>query len=108
MLDKIQLGDTIHVKIVKQPTNAAASKTLARVLCKDPGHHAELERHREIRRTNTAKTTRGGRYRIWESRMVKQHPVTGKQGETGTIKATYDVMQDLRSVERFIEVAKQG
>jgi len=108
MLDKIQLGDTIQVKIVKQPTNTAASKTLARVLCKDPAHHAEVERHREIRRTNTAKTTRGGRYRIWESRMVKQHPVTGQRGEAGTIKATYDVMQDLRSVERFIEVAKQG
>ncbi len=106
MLDKIQLGDTIQVKVVKQPTNAAASKTLARVLCKDAAHAAEVERHREIRRTSTPKTTRGGRYRVWESRMIKQHPVAGNKGEQGTVTATYDVMQDLRSVERFIEVGK--
>ncbi len=106
MLDKINLGDTITVKVTKTPTNAAGRKTLQRVLCKDPGHAAEVRRHRDVRDANTEKTTRGGRYRVWESRMVKQHPVAGEQGDQGTISASYDVMKDLKSVEKFIEVAK--
>lgn len=106
MLDKITPGDTVTVKVVKQPTNAAASKTLERVLCKDPAHAAEVRRHRKVRDANTPMSTRGGRWRIWEGRMVKQHPVTGRAGEQGTVTATYDVLQDLKSVERFIEVAK--
>ncbi len=105
MLDQINLGDTVTVKVTKTPTSAAGRKTLERVLCKDPGHAAEVKRHSDIRDTNTPMSTRGGRWRIWEGRMVKQHPVTGQQGEQGTITATYDVIQDLKSVERFVEVA---
>jgi len=106
MLENIQPGDTVTVKVVKTPTNAAASKTLERVLCKDETHAAEVDRHRKIRKKNTPMSTRGGRWRIWEGRMVKQHPVEGKLGEAGTVKATYDVLKDLKSVERFVEVAK--
>jgi len=106
MLDKINPGDSVTVTVTKTPTNAAGRKTLERVLCKDPGHAAEVKRQRRIRDKNTPMSTRGGRWRIWEGRIVKQHPVTGQQGESGTVTATYDLLQDLRSVERFVEVAK--
>jgi len=46
----------------------------------------------------------GGRWRVWESRLAKQHPVKGALGEQGTFVASVDVLRDLKSVERFIEV----
>ena len=50
-------------------------------------------------------STRGGRWRIWESRLVKQRPVKGDVGEQGTFLATPDVIRDLRGVSKFIEVS---
>jgi hypothetical protein len=98
-------GTKINVKIVKQPTNAAASKTLTRLLSKDPAVEAENKRHARIRKKAQWKSTRGGRWRVWESRMAKQRPVEGKLGEEGTLVASYDVLKDLPSVSRFVEVS---
>jgi hypothetical protein len=100
----IQTGSQIHIEVVKQPTNAAAAKTLARLLSKDENAVAENRRHKKIRKNAQWKSSRGGRWRVWESRMIKQHPVTGQLGESGTITATYDVLKDLDSVQRFVEV----
>ena len=97
-------GTKINLKVTKQPTNAAASKTLERLLGKDPAVIAENKRHAKIRKKAQWMSTRGGRWRIWESRLAKQHPVSGKIGEEGTIVASYDVLKDLPSVERFLEV----
>ena len=101
-------GTKINLKVVKQPTNAAASKTLARLLGKDPAAIAENKRHAKIRKKAQWMSTRGGRWRVWESRLAKQHPVSGKLGEEGTILASYDVLEDLPSVERFVEVKPVG
>ncbi len=102
MLDKIAPGSKINVKIVRQPTNAAASKTLVRVLQKDPEVYAEHDRQRKIRKKNFSPIRRGGR--LWGGQVVKQHPVKGRLGEGGTVTATTSVLQDLGSVKRFIEV----
>ncbi len=101
-LDTIKPGSTITVKIVTRPTNIAASKTLERLLAKDPAVKREVARHRRIRESNTTTKTRGGR--DWVQRMPKQHPVEGKLGESGTITASLDVLRDLKSVSRFVEV----
>lgn len=103
MLDKIAPGSKINVKIVKQPTNAAASKTLVRVLAKDPVVYAEHDRQAKIRKKNYSPSRRGGR--LYGGHVVKQHPVKGRLGEAGTITATLSVLRDLGSVERFIEVS---
>jgi hypothetical protein len=95
-------GSKVTIKIIKQPTAVAASKTLVRVLCKDPIVHAENQRQRKVRKTNYSPARRGGR--LYGGRVVKQHAVTGKLGEAGTIIATADVIRDLTSVARFIEV----
>lgn len=97
-------GTKINLKIVHQPTSAAASKTLMRLLSKDPAVIAENKRHAKIRKKAQWMSTRGGRWRVWESRLAKQHPVTGSIGEEGTILASYDVLKDLPSVARFVEV----
>ena len=105
MLDNIALGSKINIKIVKQPTNAAASKTLERMLCKDAEVIAENKRLADVRAANETFSPRGGRWRVWEGRQPKLHPVKGNLGEQGTVVASYDVVQDLKSVERFIEVS---
>ncbi len=103
-INQLATGTKINLKIVKQPTSAGASKTLMRLLSKDPSVIAENKRHAKIRKKAKTMSPRGGRWRVWESRLAKQHPVTGALGEEGTIIASYDVLKDLPSVERFIEV----
>lgn len=99
----IKTGSQVNIKIVKQPTNAAAQKTLVRLLSKDDQIKAENKRLETARAKNLRLANRGGRK--WAVRVVKQHPVKGRVGETGTIKASYDVIKDLQSVERFIEIS---
>ena len=103
-MSDIAAGTRVIIKIVKQPTNAAAIKTLVRLLSKDAvvkGHNA---RHRGIRKRQETMSPRGGRWRVWESRLAKQHPVKGAVGDQGTITASVDVLRDLNSVKRFVEV----
>lgn len=101
MLD-IQPGQKVHVKIVKQPTALAAGKTLRRLLNKDAEVKSDLKRLTRARARNYTPRMRGGR--LYGGQRPKIHPVTGKLGEEGTIIATADVIRDLGSVERFIEV----
>ncbi|MEM1108791.1 MAG: hypothetical protein AAGH99_08890 [Planctomycetota bacterium] len=103
-IQELATGTKINLKVVKQPTSAAASKTITRLLSKDPAVIAENKRHAKIRKKAQWKSPRGGRWRVWESRLAKQHPVSGQIGEEGTIVASYDVLKDLPSVERFVEV----
>ena len=104
-MSDITAGTRVTVKVVKQPTNAAAIKTIVRLLSKDAvvkGHNA---RHRGIRKRAQSMSSRGGRWRVWESRLAKQHPVKGAVGDQGTIMATVDVLRDLNSIQRFVDVS---
>ena len=98
-------GSTVSVKIVKTPTSASARKTLVRILSKDAEVVAENKRLKKVRKTNQTHSPRGGRWRVWEGRLPKQRPVTGDVGEAGTILASPDVLTDLKSVEKFVEVS---
>ncbi len=104
MIENIAPGSRINVKVVKQPTNIAASKTLMRVLAKDPVVAAEHARQDKLRKVHYNPQPRGGR--LYGGQLVKQHPVKGTLGEAGTITATASVLRDLGSVKRFIEVSK--
>ena len=104
MLEKIAPGARINVKITKPPTNAAATKTLVKLLSKDPAVRAENQRIRIARKANIRPIRRGGRQ--WLVRPVKQRPVKGTIGESGTLVATLDVLTELKSVSRFIEVSR--
>lgn len=103
-MSTIAPGNKIAVTIVKTPTNVAARKTLVRVLSRDAGVKKTNARLYATRKANERVTVRGGRLRLWEGRVVKQHPVKGNIGETGTFTATLDVLKDLASVARFVEV----
>ncbi|MEM1355096.1 MAG: hypothetical protein AAGH88_09450 [Planctomycetota bacterium] len=98
-------GSTVTVKVVKEPGSAAARKTLVRLLSKDPAVIKENKRLKKVRSANATHSPRGGRWRIWESRLVKQHPVAGTVGEEGTILASVDVLTDLKRVDPYVEVS---
>ena len=104
MLDKIKPGSQIRVDVLKTPRRGSAVLTLVRLLSKDPEIAKQNQLQRKIRQKNQRPTKRGGR--IWMVRAVKQRPVRGCRGESGTIKATVDVLRDLRSVAQFVEVSK--
>lgn len=103
-MQNIATGDKITVKVVQQPSNAAARKTIVRLLSKDHDVKAENRRIEKSRTRHTKQKQRGGR--MWTVRLVKQRPVKGDVGESGTIMASADVIRDLGSVERFVEVGK--
>ena len=102
MLDQITPGSQVHIKVVKRPTNAAASKTLARLLSKDATVAIENKRLDKVRKSNYKPRMRGGR--LYGGQMVKLHPVKGQLGDAGTVTATLDVLTDLKSVSRFVSV----
>ena len=103
-MSDIAPGTRVTLKVVKQPTNAAAVKTLVRLLSKDANAKQHNARHRGIRKRAQTMSPRGGRWRVWESRLAKQHPVKGTLGEQGTLVASVDVLRDLKSVARFVDV----
>ena len=102
-MNEITPGSKITVKVVKTPASESARKTLERVLMKSPAMKAEDARLKRARQNNIKNEMRGGR--IYPRRVPKQHPVKGAVGDEQTITATLDVIRDLKSVERFIEVS---
>lgn len=102
MFDQITPGSRVRVEVMKNPTNAAARKTLVRLLSKDPVVKAENKRLRSVRQSRHQPKMRGGR--LYGGRMIKLRPVKGQVGEGGTLTATADVVSDLRSVVRFVQV----
>ena len=104
MYDDIQPGSSIHVKVTRRPTNAAAAKTLVRLLSKDPVVREENKRLAKLRRIHYRPRKRGGR--LYGGHMIKLRPLKGDLGEEGTVAATVDVLTDLKSVSRFVEVSR--
>ena len=100
---KIKPGSQVQVKIVAHPSNTSARKTLVRLLSKDEAHSTENKRLARIRRKMYSPRRRGGR--LYSGRMPKLRRVKGEPGESGTILATMDVIRDLGSVSRFVEVS---
>ena len=100
---EIQPGTKVQVKVVAHPSNISAKKTLVRILSKDDAHEAENKRLARIRRKMYSPRRRGGR--LYSGRMPKLRRVKGEVGESGSVLATMDVIRDLASVSRFVEVS---
>lgn len=101
-VDKIKPGSTVNVKIVKRPTNESARKTLVRVLWKDADMKAEDKLLTKLRVKHYTPRNRGGR--LYSGHMKKLQRLKGEVGESGTVRASVDVINDLKSVSSFIEV----
>ncbi len=100
----LQPGKKVTFTVTAAPSSAAATKTLIRLLSKDP---VAAKRNALIKRSRLANpkfSPRGGRWRVWESRQPKQFIVHGKPGESATIVAGVQELRDLASVQRFVDV----
>lgn len=102
-MSDIQPGSQIKITVTRRPTSAASTKTVVRLLSKDQKIKQENARLKVTRINHYRQTRRGGRF--WDVNVVKQHPVQGLPGESGVITATLDVLTDLKSVQKFVEVA---
>jgi hypothetical protein len=103
MLVDVKPGNTVSVKVRKTPTNQAAAKTISRLLAKDPGGRKARMERKKLLRYASERRRRGGR--IWVVRPKAPALFSPTQGASCTLLATSDVIKDLRSVERFIEVS---
>ncbi|NJL30600.1 MAG: hypothetical protein HC898_02625 [Phycisphaerales bacterium] len=102
MSQSIVPGTKVQIKLVKSPTSAAAKKTIVRLLRKDAAVMGNADRLRKARKTHTTEHPRGGR--MWSVRVPAIEPVQLTPGTTGTIVASLDVLTDLKSIARFVEV----
>jgi hypothetical protein len=99
----LQPGGSFRVTVTKRPANEAAAKTLSRIFAKDPQNRAVAKHRRMLRRKATEFRRRGGR--LWGVRPKAPRLVQPEAGAACTVFATCDVINDLNSVERFVEVA---
>lgn len=96
-------GTVVTVKIKKTPRCAAAAKTLSRLFGKDPVNKKKRVQRKKLLAAAMDVRRRGGR--PWEVRPLAPRLVQPEQGDSCRIRATSDVIGDLRSVARFIDVA---
>ncbi|BAM04224.1 hypothetical protein [Phycisphaera mikurensis] len=97
-------GKRVHVKVTSTPTNASATKTLVRLLSKDPDVKRRNAKMADNRLANPKFSPRGGRWRVWESREPKKALVHGVVGEEATFVAGPGELADLGSVRKFVSV----
>jgi len=102
MLDTITPGSKVKLTVTRTPNRQAAAKTLVRLLSKDADHKHEDRLMSKLRAKHYSPQRRGGR--LYGGHMQKLRRLKGEQGESGTIVASPDVLRDLASVQRFIEV----
>ena len=97
---QIKPGQWINVKITSVPKAAKNRKTMIRLFEKDENVHAERKRLNRARPFVTR--TRGGR--PWECRPQRLDVVEIKPGVTYKVFASVDVLRELQSVEKFVDV----
>ena len=99
----IEPGGRVSVKVTKSPTNEAAAKTLSRLFAKDPANRQARRQRKKLRQSATEHRKRGGR--LWA--VLPKAPRLGQPtaGAACTLLATPDVIADLRSVDRFVELS---
>jgi hypothetical protein len=102
MAAEIKPGSTVNIKVTKTPTNEAAAKTLSRIFAKAPGTRRLRVFRKKLRTEKMDVRRRGGR--PWEVRQKAPRLIQPVAGDTCAVRATCDVIKDLGSVKRFIEV----
>lgn len=100
-MSSIKPGSRISLEVVATPRTHGGRTTLARLCRKDP----ELVRHHKKQtatRPSWESWRRGGM--TWHHQMKTATKVEIKPGSRFKILASYDVIQDLASIEKFVKV----
>ncbi len=91
------------MKVCKSPTNAAATKTLSRLFARGDGGRKARQDRKRLRASATVAHRRGGR--PWYKRPKAPLLFQPEAGKTCVVRVTLDVLKDLRSLERFVEIS---
>ncbi len=94
----IQPGQTVTITVTAKTIRPSAQKTLARLFLKDPA--VSSQRLHDPKRVQEKR--RGGRF--WRHRPPGSAAVPPEHGESAKVTATLDVIRDIQSVERFVDV----
>jgi hypothetical protein len=94
----IQPGSQVTITVTRSINTANAQKTIARVFLQDPA----IRKTRRMAPKKVMHTRRAGR--IWNHRPRGSDAVVPTTGESATVQATVDVIRDLQSVSRYIDV----
>jgi len=95
-------GSKVSIKVTRPVNCEAAAKTLSRLFAKDPRNKG-ARRHRKKLLASAFRTERRGG-RPWEIRPRAPRLFQPVKGDTCSVFATCDVIADLGSVARFIEI----
>lgn len=95
-------GAVVNVTVKKTPLSQAAAKTLSRLFAKDPVNKKAGRRRKKLLSGAMESRRRGGR--PWEVRPKAPRLMQPVAGDACKIRATTDVIDDLRSVSRYIDV----
>ncbi|MBP7933671.1 MAG: hypothetical protein KA354_03380 [Phycisphaerae bacterium] len=97
----IRPGQWINVTVTRQPRAAGAMKTLARLLQMDKVARKKAARARKARPVGEHR--RGGR--MWKDRPSRVPAVSTDPGATYRIFASLDVLKDLTSIKKYVQIA---
>ncbi len=96
----VKPGQMLQVTVKSYPRTAAAKKTLVRLFEND--RTVERERKRLAKTRPPEPSRRGGR--IWMNRPPRLEVVETTPGASYKIFGSVDVLRDLNSVEKFVDV----
>ena len=96
----VKPGQWVQITVKSQPRSEGGRKTVARLLEKDP--KARKERTRLKRSRVREQHRRGGR--MWNDNPPAIKVVTVKPGASGRVFASVDVLKDVASVAKYLEV----
>ena len=97
----VQPGQWVNVKVTAAPRTEAARKTMRRLFRKDPEIVQERKRLRKARPVR--RHQRGGR--LWADRPTQLVIEKTDPGTKYKLFASVDVIRDLRSVDKYVEVS---
>jgi hypothetical protein len=98
-MEQIEPGSKVKVTIKRTPLGEGARKTLARLFLKD----RRIAKARRRTPKPTLPKRRGGR--IWLGRAQGAVTTVPRVGDSCEIACTLDVVRDLGSVKRYVDVS---
>ena len=97
-MSEIEPGKKVKVVVTSEPRSEGAAKTLARLFLKDP----TIAKTRTRKPKPTVDRRRSGR--IWSNPRRGTVAVRPRQGDSCELVCTLDMVRDLASVERYVEI----
>lgn len=95
-------GTKVCIKVAKTPASEAAAKTLSRIFAKDRANRSARRHRKALRASESREHRRGGR--PWAYLPKAPRLFQPVKGSSCTVLVTPDLVGDICSVERLIQV----